>query len=394
GRRSYRPSAVFRRAEENLNILVVGEAGTWFDHHVIASLRDIGHHVSVFHYGNAVGEYYSRARWSERAAKNRALLKQATELKADRGLDLIFCYVYDDFLLPDVAAALSALGAPMVNYNVDMTNQWYRQIRTARYFTTMLCAQRVHMNDLARYGAPVDFFPMAARAPNVADGHAFEIRSPVSFLGTPMPDRIAVLDTLSKAGVSLAIYGKFWNEGLIASADHNLQKTFDDIIAYGVARCRAEGIGALWAVLMLRLGDDRYDGGPSKIDASLLHGFLSDADVPALFRNSKINLGFTRMAPGDPDRPGAMQVKLRDFEVPSCGGFYLVERAPDYAEFFVEGREMVTWRTVGELMEKIRYYLDHESERRAIAVAGERRALREHLWKHRFSALFAKLGIG
>jgi hypothetical protein len=194
--------------------------------------------------------------------------------------------------------------------------------------------------------------------------------------------------------VSLAIYGKFWNEGLIASADRNLQKTFDDIIAYGVARCRAEGIGAMLTVLMSRLGRDRYDGGPSKIDASRLHGFLSDADVPALFRSSKINLGFTRMAPGDPDRPGTMQVKLRDFEVPACGGFYLVERAPDYAEFFVEGREIATWRTVGELIEKIRYYLDHESERLAIAAAGEQRALREHLWTHRFSALFAKLGIG
>ena len=110
-----------------MNILVVGEAGTWFDRHVTASLRDLGHHVSVFHYGNAVGEYYPRARQSEREKKNRDLLSQATALKADHGLDLIFCYVYDDFLLPDVAAALGALGAPMLNYNVDMTNQWYRQ---------------------------------------------------------------------------------------------------------------------------------------------------------------------------------------------------------------------------------------------------------------------------
>ena len=55
---------------------------------------------------------------------------------------------------------------------------------------------------------------------------------------------------------------------------------------------------------------------------------------------------------------------------------------------------MESWRTVGELIEKIRYYLGHESERAAIAAAGQRRALREHLWTHRFSELFAKLDIG
>jgi spore maturation protein CgeB len=100
------------------------------------------------------------------------------------------------------------------------------------------------------------------------------------------------------------------------------------------------------------------------------------------------------MAGDDPAQAGTTQVKLRDFEVPACGGFYLVEHAAEYADFFIPGQEVESWRTVGELIEKIRYYLDHESERAAIAAAGRRRALREHLWTHRFSELFAKLDIG
>ena len=111
---------------------MVGEANTWFDRHVTASLRGIGHKVIVFHYGDEVGQYYPRSRRSDRTKKNRALLEQARKLKTTEGLDLIFCYVYDDFLLPETAAALGALGSPMINYNVDMTNQWYRQIKTAR----------------------------------------------------------------------------------------------------------------------------------------------------------------------------------------------------------------------------------------------------------------------
>ena len=326
--------------------------------------------------------------------KNRALLEQARELKACQGLDLIFCYVYDDFLLPETAAALGALCSPMLNYNVDMTNQWYRQIKTARYFSAMLAAQRVHMNDLARYGAPVYYFPMAACAPTLVGDHTVEIPAPVTFVGTPMSHRIAVFNTLIDAGIPLAIYGKFWTEGRLASPDRSFEKTLDDIFAYGLARLRAEGIESLWAALASRLGGEKLGRKQKGIDPSILKGFLREAEIPVVFRNSKINIGFTRMIGDDPERPGVTQIKLRDFEVPANGGFYLVEYVPEYTNFFVPGKEVETWRTVGELIEKIRYYLSHEDQRAAIAAAGQRRALRDHLWIHRFSDLFAKLGIG
>lgn len=113
----------------------------------------------------------------------------------------------------------------------------------------------------------------------------------------------------------------------------------------------------------------------------------------ALFRNSKINLGFTRMIGDDPHQTGVNQVKLRDFEVPMAGGFYLVEKAPDYEELFKPGFEVETWRTPGELLDKIRYYLDHPKERAMIAEAGLKRARAQHAWSHRFEALFAELGL-
>jgi spore maturation protein CgeB len=110
--------------------------------------------------------------------------------------------------------------------------------------------------------------------------------------------------------------------------------------------------------------------------------------MDTLFCTAKINIGFTRMAGDDPDRPGVTQVKLRDFEVPAAGGFYLVEVAPDHETHFRDGEEIVTWRTCDELIDKARHYLSHPEDRRRIAEAGRARALSEHLWEHRFSALF------
>jgi spore maturation protein CgeB len=66
---------------------------------------------------------------------------------------------------------------------------------------------------------------------------------------------------------------------------------------------------------------------------------------------------------------------------------------PEHREFFEVGKEIETWHTVRELVEKIRYYLNHEAERLAIAEAGRQRALTSQTWAHRFRSLFDALGL-
>jgi spore maturation protein CgeB len=100
------------------------------------------------------------------------------------------------------------------------------------------------------------------------------------------------------------------------------------------------------------------------------------------------------MAGDDPYVAGGNQVKLRDFEVPLAGGFYLVDKAPDYEELFDIGSEVETWSTPDELLEKVKFYLKNDDKRLAIAEAGKKRAERCHTWEIRFNSLFSKLGIG
>ena len=383
-----------------MRILTVLESPSWVDHHINGSLREMGHEVSCFSYGTFVGEYYGRSRFDERKRKNAALLELAKSLNSGSGLDLIFCYVYDDFLLPDHARKLAALGVPMVNYNVDMVNQWYRQILTAKYFTRILCAQRINMQHMQKYGASVLFFPMAARLPepNIPELDGWQPAAPVTFVGTPMPYRKQVLGWLHQNRIPLAVYGKFWLEHQQALPDQNMEKAFDDILHYAWPRLTTEGPGVLLEALGRRWS---YFAGNNHSDEqadvllpdSLLHGFVPEQAMGALFRNSPINLGFSRIVGSNPSRPGINQLKLRDFEVPMAGGFYLVEQAPDYDQLFVPGVEVEMWRTPAELRDKIRYYLDHPSQCAMIAQAGAKRARAEHSWQHRFAVLFAELGL-
>lgn len=282
----------------------------------------------------------------------------------------------------------------MVNLNVDMSNQWYRQLRTARYFSRMLCAQRSNMEQFERYGARPLYFPMAASAPPTATAvGAWQPAAPVTFVGTPMPYRTRCLVHLHQAGVALAVYGRHWREQRQAEPGRHPEKLLQDLRHYAWPRLRAEGVSGLLHSLRSRLPRVSAPVHAGQLPQELLHGFVPETAMVSLFAGSRINLGFTRMIGDDPERPGTNQVKLRDFEVPMAGGFYLVEAAPDYPELFRPGVEVETWNNVRELVDKIRYYLEHESERRRIAAAGKQRAFAQHQWEKRFMDLFLELQI-
>jgi spore maturation protein CgeB len=87
------------------------------------------------------------------------------------------------------------------------------------------------------------------------------------------------------------------------------------------------------------------------------------------------------------------QIKGRNFEVPGCGGFLLTAPAENLDSYYVPGRELASFDTVGELIDKVRYFLANEAERLTIAEAGYQRTIREHTYAHRFADIFKHMGF-
>jgi len=75
------------------------------------------------------------------------------------------------------------------------------------------------------------------------------------------------------------------------------------------------------------------------------------------------------------DLAGNEAANMRLFEATGVGAFLLTDAKPNLANFFEPGREIETFRSSEELAEKIRYYLDHEEERAAIARRGRAKCL-------------------
>jgi spore maturation protein CgeB len=78
---------------------------------------------------------------------------------------------------------------------------------------------------------------------------------------------------------------------------------------------------------------------------------------------------------------------MRLYETTGVGSLLVTEAAPNLADLFEPGREVVTYESADDLVEKLLHYSAHEDEARAIATAGHARTLSEHTYEQRLAEL-------
>jgi len=76
------------------------------------------------------------------------------------------------------------------------------------------------------------------------------------------------------------------------------------------------------------------------------------------------------------DSAGGLAGNIRMFEVTAMGALLVTDACANLAKIFEPEREVVTYRNPAAAVEKLRYYLRHREERKAIARAGQQRTLR------------------
>jgi len=124
---------------------------------------------------------------------------------------------------------------------------------------------------------------------------------------------------------------------------------------------------------------------------------LSWEEYATYLNRSKISLNFTvvdlfaRTLDGQMVRRRTSQLKGRVFETLSCGAMLMEDDGMQTREFFEPGRDYAMFH--GDLLDKVRYYLTNEEERKAIAEAGHKKATEIYNARNIWAHLFARMGF-
>lgn len=299
-------------------------------------------------------------RWN-RPRLSDELLSQVRKAHAARPIDLLFSYFYNACVEPGVIRQIGSLGIVTVNWFCNASYQFHLVSEIAPEYNFCLVPEKLRLEDYRRAGSNPIYCQEAAN-PEIYRPYSEPEIYDAGFIGQAYGERPALIKWLVDHRVDARVWGPGWEY---------FRKRRPSFVRKGRSR----------------------DARLPKIPRRLIGGILSDEDLVRTFSRTKVNLGFGGCWTDENSAERITQIRLRDFEVPMSGGFYLTEYQDELEEFYKIDSEIVCYRTKEELLEKIRFYLKRPDLRELIRNAGRRRCLNDHTWAKRFEQVFRAIGL-
>jgi spore maturation protein CgeB len=284
------------------------------------------------------------------------LLRQIRDSHSYQRIDLFFAYLTDALVLPAIIDTIRGMGIVTLNWYCNASYQFDLVREIAPHFDWCLVPERNRLSYYEAAGAHPIYCPEAAN-PDYYRPLCVTRDIPVSFVGQAYGERPELARRLAEANIPIKVFGPRWQDYL--------------------------RIGKFFGLVERRYGH-------LQLPRRIYGGVIPDDQLVLVFNRTQINLGFSAVWK---EGPRELQVRLRDFEIPMCGAFYLVEYQPELEEYFDIGNEIECYRDLDDLIEKIRHYLVRPELCQSIGRAARARCLRDHTWAHRFSTVFEKIGI-
>jgi spore maturation protein CgeB len=269
---------------------------------------------------------------------NVAMLAAFREANAKQPVDAVVGYLSGHNTDPRVLRTMAEEGAAIFNFCWDDTLSFPGKLYGGRYTSPAALAAEVDLNltnvpaSIVKYrvhGGLAAFLPEAAD-PKINKPYDLSFEYDVSFVGARYGWRPRFIQALERRGIHIECFGPGWPNGPLA---------FDEMVR--------------------------------------------------LYSQSRINLGFS----GIGHSKKICCLKGRDFEVPMSGGLYLTQEHPDLHRVYQVGREILTYSSVEDCAQKIRWALAHPGEAQCIRERGRERCLREHTYEACWTRVFHMAGI-
>lgn len=311
----------------------------------------------------------ARAYYSER------LWEDVQRAHQTRGIDLFLSYYYSASIDPGIIDRIGGLGIPTVNFYCNANHQFHLVEEIAPHFDYCMFPEREAKSKYLTVGANPVHIQMAAN-PRLYRPYPLPREFPVTFVGQKYLNREEYLNHLFTNGIDVRVWGPGW------------PSEPRPLLSLSPYRSAVRLAGRL----KRRFLDRQRPQGPQGLPSDRCGPPLSDEQLVKMYSRSLIGLGFSEVRD---ELTGEIKrhVRLRDFEAPMSGAFYIVGSQEELAEYYELDKEIVCYDDRDDLLDKVRYYLAHEEEMDQVRQAGLARARRDHTWENRFRQLFDVIGL-
>ncbi|CAH1211811.1 hypothetical protein PAECIP111892_03641 [Paenibacillus auburnensis] len=120
--------------------------------------------------------------------------------------------------------------------------------------------------------------------------------------------------------------------------------------------------------------------------------WMTPQETAVTYSGSKIVINLHRAHVDELDNNNKLYIPAaspnpRTFEIAASGTLQLSDARDDMGTFYKVGEEIDTFSSPQEMMDKIRYYLTHEEQRRDMALRAFERTLKDHTYTKRLNQL-------
>ncbi len=270
---------------------------------------------------------------------------------------------------------------------IGLTNVYYQPLAAN---VTMASILNISEADIAQYGCDISFVGNLYKDPNreaYISGLSSRTRAEVErILATRIGnwgEKSALYQSIDQEAL-----GELWNNFSQVDIEY-YSMTPEFMIQSAVISREASQRERILVLNALgkKYGINLYTKNPencNELEHVRLHPAVSQEEgMLKVFYASRINLNIT-MASIESGIP------LRVFDIMSVGGFAFSNWQEEIGELFVPEKEIVTFRSVDEMLDKAGYYLKHESERLRIALSGYQRVRAEYNCKNAMECMLIK----
>ncbi|TWE11986.1 CgeB family protein [Rudaeicoccus suwonensis] len=328
-------------------LLVITPGFHGYGESIADAFRRLDHEVTVHRYDavpSTAIKVWNKARYETvarvRGTDNHLSTQRATRgaVQAVRGMrpDVVLV-IRGDLFDPEFWQVAAAGGRPTIVWLYD-------EIRRTPRFDVGVVAQHARLvsysphdsQELSAQGFETTYVPTAFDDLRPVAQHS-GAEGVVSFVGAPLPGRVAALRALMDAGVPVRAWGRGWS-------DHPVDRA-------RTWRVRSRGI-------------PNHRDVPGDVSLSIMRDSVSTLNVH-----------------GDQDG-----FTMRTFESCAVGGVQLIDR-PDVSEFYEPGSEVLVFTSDDELIDHARHVLARPGDFDDLRRRARDRTFAQHTFVHRARAL-------